>query len=69
MIVNDAAQSNTLIEEAVEISSHPKSTEEILGSLKTLLQGDELEHRETFEFLKQALDEDRPSTRHLFSSK
>jgi hypothetical protein len=34
--------------------------------LRTLLETDAQEQRETFEYLKQALDEDRPSNRRLF---
>jgi hypothetical protein len=33
--------------------------EERLASLRVLLEGDEQEQRETFAFLKEALDEDR----------
>ena len=40
--------------------------EEIVSSLRALLGGDEREQRETFSFLKQALDKDRPSSRKLF---
>ena len=31
------------------------------------MQGDEAEQRETFEFIRRALDEDRPTGRKLFS--
>ena len=31
------------------------------------MHGDEAEQRETFEFLRRALDEDRPAGRKLFS--
>jgi hypothetical protein len=31
------------------------------------MHGDEAEQRETFEFLRRALDEDRPTGRKLFS--
>ena len=40
--------------------------ERILRTLDALLEGDEEEQRETFAFLKKALDEDRPSYRKLF---
>ena len=46
----------------------PRSIEEALAALRTLLDGDEQEQRETFAFLKKALDEDRLSYRKLFSS-
>lgn len=44
--------------EAVQVS---------LRSLAELLEGDENEQRETFEYLKRVLDEDRPSERRLFA--
>ena len=48
---------------------HPVETverERILRALDALLEGDEEEQRETFAYLKRALDEDRPSYRELF---
>jgi hypothetical protein len=42
--------------------------EERLASLRVLLEGDEQEQRETFAFLKEALEEDRLSSRRLFST-
>jgi hypothetical protein len=42
--------------------------EERLASLRVLLEGDEQEQRETFAFLKEALEQDRLSSRKLFSS-
>ena len=53
---------------AMEVSVQPKEIEETVGSLRALLTGDEREQRETFTFLKQALDKDRPSNRKLFPS-
>ena len=38
-----------------------------IAVLRSFLEGDEREQRETFEFLKKALDEDRPSYRKLFA--
>ncbi len=35
--------------------------------LEEWMQGDEAEQRETFEFLRQALDEDRPAGYKFFS--
>ena len=35
--------------------------------LEEFMQGDELEQRDTFEFLRQALDRDRPAGYKLFS--
>jgi len=44
-----------------------KETKEVINALRGLLAGDEREQRETFTFLKQALDEDRPSRRKLLT--
>lgn len=46
-----------------------RDTEEtgaIVRALRKLLEGDAQEQRETFEYLKNALEEDRPSNRRLF---
>ena len=54
---------------AVDTMESPLESEErerILRALDALLEGDEEEQRETFAFLKKALDEDRPSYRNLF---
>ena len=65
--MGSAAQSTKVANKGAEASGEPK-IEEVVTSLRTLLAGDEQEQRETFAFLKQALDEDRPSSRKLFSS-
>ena len=64
--MDSIAQSAQAAEDTSEISAEPKAIEEIVGLLRALLAGDEREQRETFSFLKQALDEDRPSDRKLF---
>ncbi|RJP34963.1 MAG: hypothetical protein C4527_01455 [Candidatus Omnitrophota bacterium] len=64
--MSETTQSNLCIDEIADISDHHKTIDKIIGSLKTLLDGDEQEQRETFAFLQQSLDEDRPSTRNLF---
>lgn len=46
--------------------SQPASIESLVRSLRKLLEGDEQEQRETFEYLRNALEEDRPSNRRLF---
>ena len=66
--MGSTARSPKVADRMTEASSEPKKIEEAVSSLRTLLAGDEKEQRETFAFLKQALDEDRPSTRRLFSS-
>lgn len=52
--------------EAIEPSTEPATIESAVRSLRRLLEGDPLEQRETFEYLKNALDEGRPSSRTLF---
>ena len=66
--MSPTAQPSSAAQETEEISVQPKSVEETLRALRTLLDGDEQEQRETFAFLKEALEEDRPSNRKLFSS-
>ena len=51
---------------ALELASQPEKIRAVVRSLRTLLEGDKQEQRETFAYLKQALDEDRPSNRKLF---
>lgn len=51
---------------ALELASQPEKIRAAVRSLRTLLEGDKQEQRETFTYLKQALDEDRPSNRKLF---
>lgn len=61
-------RSSRVVENINEAADQPKKTEEIVSALRGLLAGDEREQRETFTFLKQALDEDRPASRKLFPS-
>ncbi|HEY0547265.1 MAG TPA: hypothetical protein VGC91_17935 [Pyrinomonadaceae bacterium] len=63
--MNSTTQSDLTTREPSETDVQP-SSEEIVRSLRILLEGDEQEQRETFDYLKQALDEDRPSERRLF---
>jgi hypothetical protein len=46
--------------------SNKNTSEAVIRALRRLLEGDEQEQRETFEYLKNALEEDRPSNRRLF---
>lgn len=46
--------------------SNTNTPEAVIRALRRLLEGDEQEQRETFEYLKNALEEDRPSNRRLF---
>jgi hypothetical protein len=56
-------------EEVSEPPLQPEERERVLRALESLLEGDEEEQRETFAFLKKALDEDRPSNRKIFTTK
>jgi hypothetical protein len=53
-------------EQNAEPTGEQASIQALVHSLRALLDGDEQEQRETFEYLKQALEEDRPSNRRLF---
>lgn len=57
---------NPTAEETHKSPAQQAQIEATVHSLRTMLEGDEQEQRETFEYLKQALDEDRPSYRSLF---
>jgi hypothetical protein len=46
--------------------SNRNTPEAVIRALRRLLEGDEQEQRETFEYLKNALEEDRPANRRLF---
>ncbi len=64
--MNSTTPSSLTAEEVPELADHPKKIQAVVRSLRTLLEGDEQEQRETFAYLKQALEEDRPSKRQLF---
>ena len=50
-----------------EILHHRIDPAALTKLLDEWMQGDETEQRETFEYLRQALDEDRPDGYKLFS--
>ncbi|HEV7668942.1 MAG TPA: hypothetical protein VGS22_10480 [Thermoanaerobaculia bacterium] len=54
-------------EEAAENLLDAEERDRTLRALDALLEGDEGEQKETFAFLKESLDQDRPSNRKLFS--
>ena len=54
-------------EETAETFLDADERERTLHALDALLEGDEAEQQETFAFLKESLDQDRPSNRKLFS--
>jgi len=56
--MNSTAQSDLPTEEICEPSTQQTKVEPAVRSLRTLLEGDEQEQRETFACLKQALGED-----------
>jgi hypothetical protein len=56
--------SNT--EDSQGLPAQQAQIEAVISSLRTLFEDDEQEQQETFEYLKQSLDEDRPSHRKLF---
>lgn len=49
------------------VASSTQDVQATLQSLAKLLEGDESEQRETFEYLKRVLDEYRPYERRLFA--
>ena len=53
-------------EQTTETNDEQARIQAVVQALRTLLRGDEREQRETFEYLKQVLEEDRPSNRRLF---
>ena len=59
-------QPNPTVEEDHKLSAQQAEIEAAVRSLRTLLEDDEQEQRETFDYLKKSLDEDRPSHRKLF---
>jgi hypothetical protein len=59
-------QPNSTEEEAPERVSAQERIQTTVRTLRTLLEDDAEEQRETFAYLKQMLDEDRFSTRRLF---
>jgi hypothetical protein len=64
--MSTTAHTPATAEDTMESPLEPAEREKILRALDALLEGDEEEQRETFAFLKKALDEDRPSYRKLF---
>jgi hypothetical protein len=54
------------MDSTTELIDEQARIQAVVDSLRTLLEGDEQEQQETFEYLKQVLDEDRPSNRRLF---
>ena len=59
-------QSNPTLEETPEGTNAQERIQTTIRTLRTLLEDDAEEQRETFTYLKQVLDEDRFSTRRLF---
>jgi hypothetical protein len=64
--LDSTTQSDNTTQQDSEAKDQQARIQSVVRSLRTLLEGDEQEQRETFEYLKQVLDEDRPSNRRLF---
>jgi hypothetical protein len=64
--MNITPHQNPIGEEAPEGVGSQEQIQTTVRALRTLLEGDEEEQRETFAYLKQVLDEDRFFTRRLF---
>lgn len=60
------AEKPEVVEDVMDSPLEVEERERILRALDALLEGDEKEQKETFAFLKKALDDDRPSYRKLF---
>lgn len=54
------------IEKEETLATDKKKITAKIRKLRSLLDDDEKEQRETFVYLKKSLDEDRPSNRRLF---
>ncbi len=52
--------------QASETTDQQTKIQMVVQTLRTLPEADEQEQRETFEYLKQVLDENCPSNRRLF---
>jgi hypothetical protein len=50
----------------IDTKAEKEKREAIACALRSLLEGDEKEQCETFEYLKKSIDEDRSSERKLF---
>jgi hypothetical protein len=71
MAISDSQHPRIPNEEAsvcprVAIPASRFDLEQTLARLRSLHEGDPQEQRETWEFLRKALDEDRPAGRKLF---
>jgi hypothetical protein len=64
--MDSTTESNPTTSETSEPTDQKAKIQLVVKSLRALLEGDQREQRETFEYLKKALDEDRPSNRRLF---
>ncbi|MCI0486136.1 MAG: hypothetical protein L0229_06000 [Blastocatellia bacterium] len=62
----EASIMDSITEQTTESLDEQARIQAVIRSLRTLLEDDEQEQRETFEYLKQVLEEDRPSNRRLF---
>jgi hypothetical protein len=58
--MNSITQSDLIAEDASETAAQPRIPQEVVRALRALLEDDAQEQRETFDYLKRVLDEDRP---------
>lgn len=57
---------NSTIQESDALTIQQAKNKAAIRLLRSWREGDEQEQRETWEYLKRVLDEDRPSNRKLF---
>ena len=64
--MDSTTQSDNTTQRSSDVSDQQARIQAMVRSLRTLLEGDQQEQRQTFEYLKRVLDEDHPSNRRLF---
>ena len=67
LAVQQGTDAQEVVLQAVRKLLPPQTAADRVAALRTLLDDDESEQRETGEYLKRVLDEDRLSDRKLFS--
>jgi hypothetical protein len=59
-------KSDSTADENSDLAAQQAHREATIDKLRILLEDDKEEQKETFEYLKKAIDEDRPSNRKLY---
>jgi hypothetical protein len=67
LAVQQGTDAQEVVLQAVRKMLPPQTVSDRIAALRTLLEDDEEEQRETGEYLQHALDEDRLSFRKLYS--